>query len=68
MNLWIATFIEEEMLEIEDYKEEIEEALKKLGYSNLRTWVELNNFEGKFTGSKIGKSVLKILLEQAKHR
>jgi uncharacterized Ntn-hydrolase superfamily protein len=66
MNLWIATFIEEEMVNIEDYKDEIEKALKKLGYKDLKTWVEMNNFEGKFTGNKIGKSVLKILLEQAK--
>jgi uncharacterized Ntn-hydrolase superfamily protein len=66
MNLWIATFVEEEMVNIEDYKDEIEKALKKLGYKDLKTWVEMNNFEGKFTGNKIGKSVLKILLEQAK--
>jgi uncharacterized Ntn-hydrolase superfamily protein len=66
MNLWIATFIEEEMVNIEDYKDEIEKALKKLGYKDLKTWVEMNNFEEKFTGDKIGKSVLKILLEQAK--
>jgi uncharacterized Ntn-hydrolase superfamily protein len=66
MNLWIATFVEEEMINIEDYKDEIEKALKKLGYKDLKTWVEMNNFEGKFTGNKIGKSVLKILLEQAK--
>jgi uncharacterized Ntn-hydrolase superfamily protein len=54
------------MVNIEDYKDEIEKALKKLGYKDLKTWVEMNNFEGKFTGNKIGKSVLKILLEQAK--
>jgi uncharacterized Ntn-hydrolase superfamily protein len=66
LNLWIAMFIDEEMVRINDYQEEINEALRKLGYKDLRSWVELNNFEGKFTGDKIGKSVLKVLLEQAK--
>ncbi|MDT7891933.1 MAG: DUF1028 domain-containing protein [Thermoproteota archaeon] len=68
MNIWIATFIEEEMVDIDDYKLEIEDALRKLGYKDLKTWVEMNNFEGKFTGYKIGKSVLKILIEQAKNK
>jgi len=68
MNIWIATFIEEEMVDINDYKLEIENALRKLGYEDLKTWVEMNNFEGKFTGYKIGKSVLKILLEEAKNK
>jgi len=62
LNLWAATFFDEEFVNVEDYKEEIEKALKRLGFKSLREWVELNNFEGKYTGDKIGKSVLKILL------
>jgi uncharacterized Ntn-hydrolase superfamily protein len=27
------------MVNIEDYKDEIEKALKKLGYKDLKTWV-----------------------------
>ncbi|WP_338602415.1 DUF1028 domain-containing protein [Sulfolobus tengchongensis] len=62
LNLWIATFVEEEMVNVKDYEKEINEALRRLGYNDLRTWVEINNFEGKYTGDKIGRSVLKILL------
>jgi uncharacterized Ntn-hydrolase superfamily protein len=65
LNLWIATFIDEEMVSISEYTDKINEALRRLGYKDLRSWVELNNFEGKFTGDKIGKTVLKVLLEQA---
>ena len=66
LNLWVATFIEEEMVNVKDYEKEIQEALRKLGYKDLKTWVEMNNFEGKYTGDKIGKSVLKVLLSSAK--
>jgi len=66
LNLWIATFIEEEMVSVKEYEKEIKEALRKQGYTDLKTWVEMNNFEGKYTGDKIGKSVLKILLSSAK--
>ncbi|QIW23761.1 DUF1028 domain-containing protein [Sulfolobus sp. S-194] len=62
LNLWVATFFDEEFVSVEDYKEEIEKALKRLGFKSLREWVEMNNFEGKYTGDKIGKSVLRILL------
>jgi Uncharacterized conserved protein len=64
LELWSATFIEEEMIDVSIYEKEIKEALKRMGYSDLKTWVEINNFEGKYTGSKIGKTVLKILLKQ----
>lgn len=65
MELWIATFTEEEMIEISKYQKEISQAISILGYPNLTTWVEMNNFEAKFTGSKIGKSVLRILFKEA---
>jgi len=64
LELWIATFMKEEMVEISKYEKEIKIALKKLGYESLVSWIEINNFEGKFTGDKIGKSVLNILLSQ----
>ena len=66
LDLWVAMFIDEEMVNIEDYRDKINEALMRLGYSDLRSWVELNNFEAKFTGDKMGRSVLRILLSQAK--
>ncbi|TRM82208.1 hypothetical protein DJ524_01445 [Sulfolobus sp. D5] len=66
LDLWIATFLEEEVIEIRQYSQEIKEAIKKLGYNDLKSWIEMNNFEAKFTGDKIGKSVLKVLLDQAK--
>jgi uncharacterized Ntn-hydrolase superfamily protein len=53
------------MVNVSDYSEVINKALKSLGYSSLRDWVEINNFEAKYTGDKIGKTVLKILLDQA---
>ena len=65
LNLWISTFIDEEMVNVSDYNEIINKALKSLGYSSLRDWVEINNFEAKYTGDKIGKTVLKVLLDQA---
>ncbi|AAK41586.1 DUF1028 domain-containing protein [Saccharolobus solfataricus] len=64
LDLWVATFVEEEMVNVKDYEDQIRDALKRWGYSDLRTWVEINNFEGKYTGDKIGKSVLKILLSK----
>ncbi|MEM0165684.1 MAG: DUF1028 domain-containing protein [Saccharolobus sp.] len=66
LDLWLATFMEEEMVSVAEYKNEIDEALKRLGYTDLKSWIELNNFEGKYTGDKIGKSVLRILLNQDK--
>ncbi|MQL54346.1 DUF1028 domain-containing protein [Acidianus ambivalens] len=65
LNLWISTFIDEEMVNVSDYSDVINKALKSLGYSSLRDWVEINNFEAKYTGDKIGKTVLKVLLDQA---
>src|SRR5579875_306480 len=65
LEIWIATFLEEEMVEVRAYEKEIALALRKLGYENLTAWIELNNFESKYTGEKIGKSVLNILLKQA---
>ncbi|QKR00661.1 DUF1028 domain-containing protein [Metallosphaera tengchongensis] len=64
LELWAATFMEEEMVRVEDFPE-VEQALRKLGYQDLKTWVEVNNFEAKFTGDRLGKSVVKILLRQA---
>lgn len=65
IELWEAIFFPEEMIEIDEYKKEIEIALKKLNYESLEKWVNINNFEMKFDGKKIGKTVLKILLRQA---
>ncbi|AAY81033.1 DUF1028 domain-containing protein [Sulfolobus acidocaldarius] len=65
LNLWIATFLEEEMVSVYDYLDKINSALSKLGYQDLKSWVEINNFEAKFSGDKIGKTVLKVLFEQA---
>ncbi|NON62566.1 DUF1028 domain-containing protein [Acidianus sp. RZ1] len=62
MKIWEATFLEEEMVNVKDYESEISEALRKLGYKDLKSWIEVNNFENKFTGDKIGKNVLEILL------
>ncbi|ADX81751.1 DUF1028 domain-containing protein [Sulfolobus islandicus] len=64
LDLWLATFIEEEMVNVKDYENQIRQALNKWGYNDLRTWVEMNNLEGKYTGDKIGKTVLKILLSK----
>ncbi|MCH4816310.1 MAG: DUF1028 domain-containing protein [Saccharolobus sp.] len=64
LDLWVATFMEEEMVNVKDYEDKIRDALRKWGYNDLRTWVEMNNFEGKYTGDRIGKSVLKILLSK----
>ncbi|BCU68327.1 hypothetical protein HS7_17640 [Sulfolobales archaeon HS-7] len=63
--IWRATFMKEEMIDVEEHEEEIKKALAKLGYRDLRTWVEVNNFENKFTGYKIGKNVFSLLLNQA---
>ncbi|QGA53880.1 DUF1028 domain-containing protein [Sulfolobus sp. E5-1-F] len=65
LDLWVATFVEEEMVNVKDYEDQIRDALKRWGYNDLRTWVEMNNFEGKYTGDKIGKSVLKVLLSKS---
>ncbi|MFP3233176.1 MAG: DUF1028 domain-containing protein [Sulfolobaceae archaeon] len=65
LNIWISMFIDEEMVNVSEYAEVINRALRKLGYSTLRDWVEINNFEAKYTGDKIGKTVLKVLLKQA---
>jgi len=65
MELWSATFMEEEMVEISLYQDKINEAIRKIGYNDLITWVEMNNYEAKFTGTKLGKSVLRILLREA---
>lgn len=62
MRIWEAMFFEEEMVNVKDYEKEINEALKRLGYSDLKSWVEMNNFENKYTGDKIGKKVLEVLL------
>jgi len=53
------------MVEISLYQDKINEAIRKIGYNDLITWVEMNNYEAKFTGTKIGKSVLRILLREA---
>ncbi|BFH73066.1 hypothetical protein SJAV_10100 [Sulfurisphaera javensis] len=65
LNLWIATFVEEEMVNVKDYEDIISSALAKLGYKSLKEWIEINNFEGKYTGDRIGKSVLNVLISQA---
>ncbi len=65
VKLWEAMFFQEEMVSVKEYEEKINEALKRLGYSDLRTWVEINNFENKYTGDKIGKKVLEVLLRSA---
>jgi uncharacterized Ntn-hydrolase superfamily protein len=65
VDTWVAMFMDEEMVNVEDYRNEVNEALRRLGYGDLKTWVELNNFEAKFTGDKIGRSVLRVLLRQA---
>lgn len=66
MRIWEAMFFEEEMVEVRAHEEEIMEALKKLGYRDLESWVGVNNFENKFTGDKIGRRVLEVLLSSAK--
>ncbi|BBL46968.1 DUF1028 domain-containing protein [Metallosphaera sedula] len=65
VNMWESTFMRDELVSVSDHIKEIEEALKRLGYRDLRTWVEENNYESNFTGDKIGVNVLKDLLRRS---
>ncbi|BBD72498.1 hypothetical protein HS1genome_0887 [Sulfodiicoccus acidiphilus] len=62
LELWEATFLEDEMVDLSAYQQEIAEGLKKLGVRDFRTWIEMNNFEAKYDGRKVGKTVLKVFL------
>ncbi len=65
VSMWESTFMRDELVSVSDHIKEIEEALKRLGYRDLRTWVEENNYESNFTGDKIGINVLKDLLRRS---
>ena len=65
VSMWESTFMRDELVSVSDHIKEIEEALKRLGYRDLRTWVEENNYESNFTGDKIGVNVLKDLLRRS---
>ncbi|MEM1626681.1 MAG: DUF1028 domain-containing protein [Sulfolobaceae archaeon] len=65
IEIWEALFLPEEMIDIKDYEIYIKEALRKLNYDSLEKWININNFEMKYDGKRLGKSVLKILLKEA---
>ena len=65
LELWEATFLEEEMIDIKEHLGEIEEGIRRLGVKDFKTWVEMNNFEAKYDGKRVGKSVLKVFLRSA---
>lgn len=64
VNMWESTFMRDELVSVKDHVKEIEEALRRLGYSDLRTWVEENNYENNYTGDRIDVKVLKELLRR----
>ncbi len=66
--LWEATFLDQEMINISGHLTEIEEALRKAGYSSLKEWAGNNNFDDKVTKDRIGEKVLEVLLKRTRSR
>jgi len=68
IEIWEALFLPEEMVDIKEYEELINEALRKLNYESLEKWVNINNYEMKYDGKRIGRSVLRLLFKEANIR
>lgn len=66
--LWEATFLEQDMVEIEQYREQVDAALRGSGYGTLMEWARNNNFDDKVTEDKIGEKVLEALIKNARDK
>lgn len=64
--LWEATFYDQEMLNVDDYREEIDNAIRGTQYKSLREWADNNNFSDKFVDGKIGEKTLDVLLKEVR--
>lgn len=61
-DLWEATFFQQEMVDLENYREQVKAALDKTGYGTVRQWADNNNFSDKVVEGKIGKKALEVLI------
>ncbi|MCL4438593.1 MAG: DUF1028 domain-containing protein [Candidatus Thermoplasmatota archaeon] len=63
-DLWLLTFYDNEMVSLEDYRDQINSKIKSLGYSTIEQWASINNFEHNLKDGKIGRKTLDYLLSR----
>ena len=62
--LWEAIFFKDEMVKVERYAQQVNEALSAAGYGTIGEWAFDNNFDYGAAEGKIGKKALTILIGQ----
>lgn len=61
MDVWKATFFEEEFVDLEEHREEVDRAVREQGFENLEKLAKFRNVEFNIKDGKIGKNTLKVI-------
>ncbi len=61
MAVWMATFFENEFVDIKDHREQLDRVIRENGFESLEKLAEARNVEFNLKDGKIGKHSLKIL-------
>lgn len=61
MGIWMATFFENEFLDVSKYREEIDRAVRENGFDSMESLARSRNVEFNIRDGKIGKHTLRVI-------